>query len=61
MIYQCVLARPRLLWLVLAVTLGLALALAVAGGELLGGPAAHHVLATGSTYGSPPQPPHPNV
>jgi hypothetical protein len=41
-----------------------ALLAAFAAGRLAGLPApvqAGHVTATGSTYGSPPQPPHPNV
>jgi hypothetical protein len=51
----------RLLWLILAAVLGLALALAIAGGNQLGGFAGHGVLATGSTVGGPSPPPHPNV
>jgi len=51
----------RLLWLILATVLGLVLALAVAGGNQLGGFAGHGVLAGGATSGGPSPPPHPNV
>jgi hypothetical protein len=46
------------------IVLVLAFLAAFAAGTVAGWPAlvqARHVMATGSTYGCPPQPPHPNV